>query len=133
MKKIMVDEIDFTLQYEGYYWYSNEQKPKTIMGETISKDIFKSLPFIIEGNFYCSANGVSISIKNFDGVYQIYQATVNNLPNENCAHLQYITHDLEGYSKIKMLQYWAEGESDELLAGMTTLIPAWQAFKGFIK
>ena len=133
MKRITVDEIDYSLQYEGYYWYSNEQKPVTIKGATITRAIFKQLPFIIEGNLYCSVNGASINIKNVDGGYQIYQADLNNLPVRQCAEQEYIAHYLDGVSKIKMLQYWAEGAPDELLAGMTTLIPAWQAFKGLIK
>lgn len=133
MKKISINEIDYSLQYEGYYWYSNDPKPVIVKGETINKDIFKQLPFIIEGNLWNSVNSISISIKNIDGAYQVYQANLKDLPKDQCAEEEYIAHDLEGISKISMLQYWEEGQPDELLAGMTTIIPAWQAFKGFIK
>ena len=133
MKKISLEDIDYTLQYEGYYWYSNKQRPELVNQSIITKDIFKKLPFIVEGNLYCSSNQVSINIKNIDGAYVIYQCILADLPKNQYSLQEYIAHDLEGVSKIKMLQYWKEGEADDLLAGMTTLIPAWQAFQGFIK
>ncbi len=133
MKKIEISEIDYSLPYDGYYWYSNKQKPEIIKGKTLTKEIFTSLPFIIEGNFYNDSKGLSISIAHIDGIYIVQQANIKALPENQITEQDYIAHDLEGVSKIKMLQYWEEGQPDELLADMTTLIPAWQAFKGFIK
>ena len=43
MKKIDISEIDYSLPYDGYYWYSNKQKPEIIIGNSFTKDIFTSL------------------------------------------------------------------------------------------
>lgn len=131
MKKISIDDIDFDLNYEGYYWYSNDSKPKIV--NKISKEAFTNLPFIIEGNFYCLESDISISIKHIDGAYQIYRAELNGLPIDQKTEEEYLAHDLDGIKKLKMIQYWEEGNPDELLAEMTTLIPSWQAFAGFVK
>ena len=133
MKKIDISEIDYSLTYEGYIWYSNKQKPEIIKGNLFTKAIFTSLPFIVEGNFYNDSTGCSISISHIDGFYIVRQASLKGLPETQIKEQEYIAHDLEDISKIKILQYWEEGQHDELLAGMTTLIPTWQAFKGFIK
>ncbi len=131
MQRIDIDSINFHLNYQGYYWYSNKPKPQLV--EKISKEIFTTLPFIVEGNLYCAEKNISISIKNIDGEYHIYQADLNGLAKDQKTVQEYIAHDLEGVKKIKMLHYWEESEPDELLANMTTLIPSWQAFAGFVK
>ena len=137
MKKITIEQISFGLTYEGYYWLSDAKKPIVLNNKTVSKDIFAQLPFIIEGNFYSDADGgVSINIKNIDGQYLITQVSFKDLITENLSDVQeYLPHDLEnqGIKKIKLVQYWHESEADDLLAGMKTLIPAWLAFKGFVK
>ena len=133
MKKINISEIDYSLAYDGYFWYSNKQKPEIIKEKTFTKEIFTSLPFIIEGNFYNDSTGLSISIAHLDGNYIVCQVNLKDFPENQITEQVYIAHDLNGISEIKMLQYWEEGQPDELLAGMTTLIPAWQAFKGFKK
>lgn len=131
MKKINIDDIDFNLDYEGYIWYSNDRKPK--VNPKITKEDFKILPFIIEGNLYCKDKNISISIKNYDGKYHVYQVELNNFSKDQFTEQQYLSHGLNGVSKLKMLHYWKESEPDELLAGMKTLLPSWQAFAGFIK
>ena len=133
MTKINFNDINFSLSYEGYFWYSNATKPEVFLGAILSKEKFTNMPFIIEGNLYCKLTNLSISIKHVDGEYLVHSVILNNLPDRQWEEEDYIAHDLDGISKIRMLQYWEEGEPDELLAGMTTLIPAWQAFKGFIK
>lgn len=133
MKRINIEDIDFSLNYEGYLWYSNAKKPE--QRTSISKEDFKALPFIIEGNLYAKTNGkeISISITYRDGDYFIYSADLKGLKEDQITNQEFIAHDLEGIGKIKMLQYWEESESDELLAGMKTLTPSWRAFAGFIK
>lgn len=131
MQRIDIDDINFDLNYEGYYWYSNKSKPE--IAERISKEIFTKLPFIVEGNFYCAEREISISIKNIDGEYRVYQASLNGLPIKQKSVQDYIAHDLKGIKKIKIVQFWEESGPDELLENMTTLVPSWQAFAGFIK
>lgn len=131
MKRINIDEINFDLDYEGYYWLSNSNKP--IMSHKISKDIFMELPFIVEGNFYAPEKEISISIKYLDGEYKIFQSELNALPANQITVDKYLAHDLNGIKKIIMIQYWKESSPDPLLEGMTTLIPDWHAFSGFEK
>lgn len=133
MKRINIDDIDFTLDYEGYYWLSNEQKPHIV--NKISKDIFTDLPFVIEGNFYHKDEDkeISISVKNIDGQYQIHRADLKGIHDDQKTEQAYLAHDLEGIKQLKIVQVWEESERDELLARMTTLIPKWQAFAGFVK
>ena len=90
------------------------------------------MPFIIEGHLYCESKNVSITIKNIDGEYHIYAADLNGLESSQCHEQKYIAHDLAGISAFTMLEYWAASAPDPLLVGMTTLVPAWSAFKGFI-
>lgn len=129
MKKISIEEIDYSLNYEGYYWYSNSDKP--VLNPKLSKEVFTNLPFIIEGNFYCAEKEISINIKNIDGNYQIFQAELNGIAVDQITKQEYLAHDLIGISKIKMIQYWKESDPDPLLSDMTTLLPSWQAFAGF--
>lgn len=131
MKKIAKTDIPFELSYEGYYWYSNDTKPKVVRNGQIKLNIFTELPFIIEGNLYNSETQTSISIKCIDGEYQIFLAKLDNLPPSQVTEQHYIAHDLDGINKIILLEFWKESEPDPLLADMTTLIPAWVAFKGF--
>lgn len=129
MKRIKVEDINFGLTYEGYLWYSDQKKPE--QRTSISKDDFKELPFIIEGNLYSEQEQISISIKHRDGEYFIYQADLKNLKDDQKTKQAYIAHDLDGVKNIKMLHYWEESPEEELLAGMKTLVPSWQAFVGF--
>lgn len=133
MKRINIDDIDFTLDYEGYYWLSNERKPHIV--NKISKDIFTNLPFVIEGNFYHKdgEKEISISVKNINGQYQIYRADLKGIRDDRKTEQAYLAHDLDGIKQLKIVQVWEESDPDELLAGMTTLIPKWQAFAGFVK
>ena len=131
MKRINVEDIDFSLSYEGYLWYSDAAKPE--QKTNISKEDFKTIPFIVEGNLYSKEKEISISISFRDGEYFIYSAELKGLNDDQLTRQEYVAHDLNGIKKIKMIQYWEESNPDELLAGMRTLLPAWRAFTGFIK
>lgn len=131
MEKITIQDIDFSLNYEGYYWYSNRKKPVLVENEPITADIFTPMPFIVEGNLYCKNTNTSIAIKNIDGEYYIHRVNLSDFSLAQCHKQQYIAHDLPNITHIEMCEYWAESASEPLLAGMTTLVPAWSAFVGF--
>jgi CRISPR type III-associated protein (TIGR04423 family) len=133
MKKINISDIDFSINYQGYYWYSNSKHPIVILNDKISEQVFSTLPFIVEANFYSKESSISISIKNIDGIYFFHQVDFSNAIKNQCTVDEYLVHDLEGISKIKMLQYWEESEQEELLENMSTLVPSWIAFIGFVK
>ncbi len=131
MKEISIQEIDDTISYEGYYWLSNQDKPQLVMG-SIPKDIFKNLPFVIEANFL-GENNSSINIKNIDGKYKVHIANLENITDKNVTSQQFLSHHLGTIKEIKIVQFWEEGQPDEMLAGLKTLIPSWTAFAGFVK
>lgn len=132
MKKIKISDIDISINYQGYYWYSNSKHPIVILNDKISDQVFSTLPFIVEANFYSKERNISISIKNIDGIYFYHQVDFSNTIKNQCTVDEYLVHDLEGISKIKMLQYWEESEQEELLENMSTLVPSWIAFIGFV-
>ena len=130
-QKITIKEIpDF--DFEGYYWYSNERRPKRVLGGKIDQSIFSDLPFVIEANFFSKKENVSIQVKNIDGDYYILQFNLSSIQDHHLIDKQdYIAHDLVDIKKYKMMEAWEE-RSDELLEGMKTLVPSWTAFVGFI-
>jgi CRISPR type III-associated protein (TIGR04423 family) len=133
MKKIKIQDIPFDTAFEGYYWYSNASKPVVLDNQRLSEALFTQLPFIIEGNLYNEEKGMSINIKNIDGQYLITQAYLGGLNPAHISEQNYLAHDLKGIKAIKLVHYWQESAADDLLDGMTTLIPVWMAFKGFVK
>ena len=134
MERIDIRQIPFDLSYQGYYWYSNETAPTVISNDKISEDIFTALPFVIEGNFYNESKQISINIKNIDGNYLVTKIDFTTVNQTNITEKDYLLHKtLDGFSKIKLVNYWQESPPDDLLEGMTTLIPVWIAFKGFVK
>ena len=70
---ITINDIDFSLLYEGYLWLSNENKPKlSYPAAKIDAQLFKNLnPFVAEGYLYNKETRKSISIKYIDGQYHI--------------------------------------------------------------
>ncbi len=141
MKPITIDEIDYTVPYEGYVWYSGQPKPELIK-DKFDKSYFAPLArpdslFIIEGNLWDEANKRSISIRNVDGQYLIYQADLADIKDEQLTSQTYKSHRLgnaQDVQYVEMKQYWDEEEDkDKLLEGMKTLVPTWTAFVGFVK
>jgi CRISPR type III-associated protein (TIGR04423 family) len=138
MTPIQINDIDYSLQYEGYVWYSGERKPELIdelfnasYFDPAARDRSDSL-FIVEGNLYAAEKQRSISIRFIDGAYQIHQADLAGIPEEQRTDQRYRSHRLDGIQQVKMMQYWAP-TPDTLLEGMETLMPAWTAFVGFVK
>ena len=67
MKKIEIEEIDFSKSYTGYLWYSDETSPKIFISELLSESAFTPLPFIVEGYLFSPVDGgVCLNIKNID-------------------------------------------------------------------
>jgi CRISPR type III-associated protein (TIGR04423 family) len=117
--------------FEGYFWYSNAENPLIQTSGPIDVDIFKDLPFVIEANFYDKALQISVSVRHSEGEYHITQYNLAQ-PTEGLEldEVYYEGHDLKGHNYL-MKEAW-QPVSDELLAGMETLQPAWAAFAGFV-
>lgn len=128
-KRISPEQIPAYL-YEGYYWYSDEKKPKLVHTELIDPAIFKKLPFIIEGNLFAEKEAISINIRNVDGIYHITQFDLSHLDSDLHRSVSYIGHDI-GENNFEIIEAWEEQKDDELLAGLSTRVPVWSAFAGF--
>ncbi len=118
--------------FDGYFWFSDAEKPQLIIAEKIKKSMFSGMPFVIEANFYAPKEQVSIQIRNIDGDYQIIKFNLKGITDKA---LRYIGHDLEKEGKkfdFLMIEAWEEIEDqDNLLEAMKTLQPTWAAFAGF--
>lgn len=128
--------LNKTLPYQGYIWMSNKSFPE-VFANTQSLNLAEiigssSFPFIIEGNF-CTigeSERFSIKIQHIDGDYKVTKFDLSTIDEK--PYLQkYVGHDLNGLD-YQMIEYWALSEPDELLAGMSTMQPAWSAFYGFV-
>ncbi|MEO1257798.1 MAG: TIGR04423 family type III CRISPR-associated protein [Bacteroidota bacterium] len=116
------------LQYDGYYWLSDAQKPVELTAEKLDTSIFGKLPFVVEANFYASTEKISIQVKHIDGAYQITKFDLREAKNITTA--SYLSHRTNA-KKYFMVEGWEANVDPFLPEGMTTLVPAWSAFAGF--
>jgi CRISPR type III-associated protein (TIGR04423 family) len=126
-KKINISDFP-TGKFDGYYWFSDQPKPEIIIDKEIDRAKFQKLPFVVEANFYSKETHQSIQVKNIDGKYlcaQIDLTDCKSIPQT------YIGHDIGGKNFL-LVEAWEE-KTDELLEGMTTKIPSWSAFRGFVE
>lgn len=128
VEKIGIDAIPDYL-FDGYYWYSDADKPTVVTGEKIDKAKFTKLPFIVEGNFYAAKERLSIKVQCMEGVYTVYRFNLAELKDEHKYQQLYLGHDIGGLN-FEMIEAWQE-MVDPLLEGMASLQPAWSAFAGF--
>lgn len=131
-----INDIDFTLPYEGYLWMSNEHesrlfKPEAVVGAQLFSQ--RNL-FVVEGYLYHRATGVSLSIKYVDGQYLVYQHKVepSDEQHPDVDHIKYLTLRMSGSPTLwaKFLRYWKEKPNDECL-GMGVLEVEKEVFVGF--
>lgn len=121
------------LLYEGYYWYSDQEKPIIIKDSRIDPEWFKILPFVIEANFYSREKKLSVSVKNIDAEYHVTIFMLDELKEEEYREMLYIGHDIGDLNYI-MIETWekiSNPEPSDPLEGMLTYLPSWSAFKGF--
>lgn len=127
---ISVEDIPKTWEYQGYLWYSDQSKPKVLDKEELGNIEFSALPFVIEGNLWCSKEEASFQIKNIEGQYHVVQfdlkgSELDDLLSEHA----YVAHDIEGYKEYTVIHAWEEAMDE--ICQMPVLVPAWTAFKGF--
>ena len=133
MKNINIENIDHSLDYQGFLWLSDKKEPIILIDEKIPYDIFKSLPFVVEGHLFCkSRNGLSIKIKNIDGEYYVSTVELNTIPKNQITQNDFVAiKNDKGIKNIRSVQYW-EKVPDQLCENMDTLEPSWVAFNGFM-
>jgi CRISPR type III-associated protein (TIGR04423 family) len=127
---ITIQDIPTDVNFEGYYWCSNEQNPEIIIDEPIQLAWFTDLPFVIEANFYSSDAKLSLQVRHVDGQYQVARIDLSQTSELVLDEVKtYLGHDLEGQN-FQVIHAW-QPESDPFCAGMPVLVPAWSAFAGF--
>ena len=131
-QSITLQDIPSDVPFEGYYWYSNAQKPQLITDEPIQPGWFTELPFVIEANFYSKEQHLSIQVRCVDGQYQVARIDLNHADaGLTDKPKKYRGHDLGGRDFL-VVEAW-QPKPDDFCADMPVLVPAWTAFAGFVK
>lgn len=135
-----INDIDYTLTYEGYLWMSDKQHPKVFHPESqIDPALFtKKNPFVVEGYLFNKQTGLSLSIKYIDGQYHIYRNIVEKTDldsqnkSKNVDTVYYLTQRIDIPSKrwAAFLRYWNE-KADSSCLGMNVLEVEKEVFIGF--
>lgn len=135
MSQITINNIDFTLNYEGYLWMSNEKEPRVYpQPTTIDAALLHSNnPFVVEGYLYNKERGVSVCIKSHDGKPSIYQFDVKaaHFDSPNVTPITYVGHRMAGLS-LNFLRYWTP-QADKACLDMPVLMLEKMVFVGFKK
>lgn len=133
-----INDIDFTLTYEGYLWMSDEQHPEVFHPESqIDPALFtKKNPFVVEGYLFNKQSGLSLSIKYIDGQYHIFCNIVeeSDLNSKDVDLIYYLTQRMNTSGKewAKFLRYWKE-KTDFSCLDMNVLEVEKEVFIGFLK
>ena len=120
--------------YEGYVWMSDRQEPSVIRPDEEFEMTLRDEdnPFVVEGNLWDAATGLSIMIKYVDGKYIVRCTVVTDECIKNTTRKEFLPHRIEGVKKLVFLQCWDEVE-DPLCENMVTLQPGKLVFVGFTK
>lgn len=131
-----INDIDFTLTYEGYLWMSDKQHPKVFHPESqVDSTLFtKKNPFVVEGYLFNKQTGLSLNIKYIDGQYHIYRNIVetSDLNSKDVDSVYYLTQRIGILDKswAVFLRYWNE-KADSSCLGMNVLEIEKEVFIGF--
>lgn len=119
-------------KYQGYIWRSDSDSPEVLTGDKayggFTPDPSEN-PFIIEGNLWDEATGVSISIRYIDGRYYIHRTTLTG-ETDHSTIKKYVAHRIDKYKYLRFVQLW-ESREDPMCEGMEVLGPSKLVFIGF--
>lgn len=119
-------------KYQGYIWRSDSDSPEVLTGDKayggFTPDPSEN-PFIIEGNLWDEATGVSISIRYIDGRYYIHRTTLTG-ETDHSTIKKYVAHRIDEYKYLRFVQLW-ESREDPMCEGMEVLEPSKLVFIGF--
>ncbi len=120
-------------KYEGYLWFSDQEKPKVLKEEEydFSQLTENENPFIVEGMLFCKEENISIMIRH-TGKYHICEFDLNKLEKKGAEFedIEYLPHRLNGVKKVKFKQLWLP-EKDENCEKMEVLKMKALIFTGF--
>lgn len=119
-------------KYQGYIWRSDSDSPEVLTGDKAYGGFTPNPsenPFIIEGNLWDEATGVSISIRYIDGRYYIHRTTLTG-ETDHSTIKKYVAHRIDEYKYLRFVQLW-ESREDPMCEGMEVLGPSKLVFIGF--
>lgn len=137
MGRIKINEIK-DLNYEGYIWLSDKEKPIVYENVPVTLPNEGDNPFVVEGQLYNKAEGLSYSIKYVDGQHIIQENTVTKADMENKDNevKDYLSNRM-GDKWLKFLRYWEEipdednFQDEEHPNGLPVLTMTKNVFVGF--
>lgn len=129
-KKIEISDLDKYKgdPFEGYLWYSDQQKPKTFNDTTEDLSLLLTdLPFVVEGRIFYPTQKRSLHIQNMDGEYLIGRVELNDSSHD----ATWPAHRMEsGITKLK-IKIGSALLPDPLNPPFKVNTPSWRAFVGF--
>ncbi|MEM6801312.1 MAG: TIGR04423 family type III CRISPR-associated protein [Bacteroidota bacterium] len=123
------------LSFEGYYWLSDSTAPILLNGELLDHSIFsKPLPFVVEGHFFNSQERVSFQVRYIEGKYFVQKLELGRIEakflSDKVYYGAFSKQAKDTPLRFSITTLWHEVQ-DELLAGMTMLVPKSHFFTGF--
>lgn len=128
------------LNYEGYFWKSNEMSPTVLIDERFEESLDpKKNPFIIEALLYCKEKAVSYYIKYVDGAYVIKRwDNVRDEQTTEYTQCEYYGNQIKDKEsnilKLRFVRHWSlpqdEGQEND---GFSQLLPQELIFVGYTK
>lgn len=123
-------------KYVGYYWLSNESKPRLFTSVNDLKpfeiDGKPTNPFILEAALYSPDDNISVSIRHNDSKYLINEVNLTDYSNEQIVELSYLAHKALECEKVNYTELWIP-ETDDNCEGMEVLTKKATVFTGFDK
>ena len=124
-----ISEIS-NLDYVGYYWLSDSDKPERIQSvqelEKYEKDGEPTNPFILEAALYSEDSNASVSVRHSDGRYLINEFEISKFQTANHSYLANASLS----KNINLTELWLE-ETDENCEDMKVLTKKAVVFTGF--
>ena len=129
--KITMDEIPEDVNFEGYYWLSDQDRPVVLFDAPFKKSNTNN-PFIIEALLYDPIANASYHVRH-TGEYHVHKYSLNDLPETaEIQDVEFLPHRLEKVRKVFFKQIWMP-EKDPYCEGMAVLTMKALVFTGFEK
>lgn len=135
MKQINIGELK-DREFDGYYWLSNEKKPRVLNGEDTTPvwDCFKEdiNPFIVEAMLVDKKANKSYTIRNVDGKTLVYEYDLPKGEDATHTKMSFIANRMGTAGKLVFFQEWVK-HKDRMCEGMEVMEPGALIFAGFEK
>ena len=137
MPYIESHQIDATVTFEGYLWYSDEAQATYIQDVCFDKNWLSNFPYIVEGYLF-SPDWGSLTIRWLDGAYQLWYVGSDELQKPGTEEVYLLQEgrlkDETAAPSIPKKAYFKtiwEPVPDEACCGFDVLKPITHVFIGF--